>query len=49
MLADPKLVARFAEVGGLPMPMSIAQAGQFVADDVAKWAKVVAFANIKPE
>jgi len=49
VLADPKLVARFAEVGGLPMPMSIAQAGQFVADDVAKWAKVVAFANIKPE
>jgi tripartite-type tricarboxylate transporter receptor subunit TctC len=48
-LAEPKLAARFAELGGKPMPMSPEQMSQFVAEDVAKWAKVVQFANIKPE
>ena len=48
-LADPRLVARFAELGGKPMPMSTEDFAQFVAQDVAKWAKVVQFANIKAE
>lgn len=48
-LAEPKLAARFAELGGKPMPMSTEQMSRFVAEDVAKWAKVVQFANIKPE
>ncbi|HLH98577.1 MAG TPA: tripartite tricarboxylate transporter substrate binding protein [Xanthobacteraceae bacterium] len=48
-LAEPKLIARFAELGGKPMPMSSEQMAQFVAQDVAKWAKVVQFAKIKPE
>ena len=48
-LADQKLIARFAELGGQPMPMSSEEMSQFVARDVAKWAKVVQFANIKAE
>jgi tripartite-type tricarboxylate transporter receptor subunit TctC len=49
VLADPKLVARFVELGGKPMPMSAEEMSRFVAADVAKWAKVVQFANIKAE
>ena len=48
-LADPKLIARFDEVGGVVMPMTMAEFSQFVVDDVEKWGKVVQFANIKPE
>jgi hypothetical protein len=29
--------------------MAPAEAQKFVADDAAKWAKVIKFANIKPE
>jgi tripartite-type tricarboxylate transporter receptor subunit TctC len=48
-LADPRLIARFAELGGKPMPTSAEQMSRFVTEDVAKWAKVVQFANIKAE
>jgi tripartite-type tricarboxylate transporter receptor subunit TctC len=49
VLADPRLQARFAELGGAPMPMTPAQFGKLVADETAKWAKVVKLAGIKPE
>jgi tripartite-type tricarboxylate transporter receptor subunit TctC len=45
-LADPKVKARLAELGGVPMPMSPAEFGKLVADETEKWAKVVKFANI---
>jgi tripartite-type tricarboxylate transporter receptor subunit TctC len=45
-LADPKLVARFAELGAVPMPMTPEQFGKLVADETEKWRKVVEFANI---
>jgi tripartite-type tricarboxylate transporter receptor subunit TctC len=48
-LIDPKVTARFAEVGGLPMPMTPAELGKYVADDTEKWRKVVAFAGVKLE
>jgi tripartite-type tricarboxylate transporter receptor subunit TctC len=48
-LTDPKVTARFAEVGGLPMPMSPAELSKYVADDTEKWRKVVEFAGIKLE
>jgi tripartite-type tricarboxylate transporter receptor subunit TctC len=48
-VADPKLKARFAELGGVPMPMPPPEYRKFLADDTKKWAKVVKFANIKPE
>ena len=31
VLTDPKLIARLAELGGVPMPMTPVQFGQFVA------------------
>jgi tripartite-type tricarboxylate transporter receptor subunit TctC len=45
-LADPKVKAKLAELGGIPMPMSPAAFGKLVADETEKWAKVVKFANI---
>ena len=49
VLADPKVIARLAEFGGVPMPMTPGQFGQFVANETEKWATVVRFAGIKPE
>jgi tripartite-type tricarboxylate transporter receptor subunit TctC len=48
-LADPKVKAKLAELGGVPMPMSPAEFGKLVADETEKWAKVVKFANISVE
>jgi len=48
-LADPKLKTRLAELGGVPMPMTHADFGKFIADETEKWAKVIRTANIKPE
>jgi tripartite-type tricarboxylate transporter receptor subunit TctC len=48
-LADPKIVTRFAEAGGLPMPMSPDELGKFMAQDTEKWRKVAAFAGISAE
>jgi tripartite-type tricarboxylate transporter receptor subunit TctC len=45
-LADPKVKAKLAELGGIPMPMSPAEFGKLVADETEKWAKEVKFANI---
>jgi tripartite-type tricarboxylate transporter receptor subunit TctC len=45
-LKDPKLVARLAEVGGIPKPMTPAQFGKLVADETDKWRKVVEFAGV---
>ena len=40
-LADPKIKARLAELGGVPMPMSPAEFGKLIADDSEKWGKVI--------
>jgi tripartite-type tricarboxylate transporter receptor subunit TctC len=48
-LANPKMQAKLAELGGIPMPMSPAEFGKFLADDTAKWAKVVRAANLSVE
>jgi tripartite-type tricarboxylate transporter receptor subunit TctC len=45
-LADPKMVARFAELGAVPMPTTPAEFGRLIADETVKWRKVVEFANI---
>jgi tripartite-type tricarboxylate transporter receptor subunit TctC len=45
-LKDPKLVARLAETGGVPKPMTPAEFGKLVADETAKWRKVVEFAGV---
>jgi tripartite-type tricarboxylate transporter receptor subunit TctC len=48
-VADPKLTSRLAELGGMPIPMSIGEFGKLIADETEKWGKVIRTANIKPE
>jgi tripartite-type tricarboxylate transporter receptor subunit TctC len=48
-LADPKLQARLAELGGVPLGGSSADFAKLIAEETEKWAKVVKFAGIKPE
>ena len=48
-LADPKIKARLADLGGTVLSGSPADFGKFIADETEKWAKVIRAANIKPE
>jgi tripartite-type tricarboxylate transporter receptor subunit TctC len=48
-LADPKIKARLADLGGTMLPGSPADFGKLIAEETEKWAKVVKFAGIKPE
>jgi tripartite-type tricarboxylate transporter receptor subunit TctC len=48
-IADPGMKARFAAIGGEPLPGSPADFGRLIAEETAKWAKVVRAAGIKPE
>jgi tripartite-type tricarboxylate transporter receptor subunit TctC len=48
-LKDPKLVARLADLGGAPMPGTPADFGKVMADEVAKWTKVVEFSGATVE
>jgi tripartite-type tricarboxylate transporter receptor subunit TctC len=48
-LADPKMKARLADLGGVPMAMTPAEFGKLIADETKKWGKVIRAANIKPE
>jgi tripartite-type tricarboxylate transporter receptor subunit TctC len=48
-LAKPELKERFHQLGGEVMPMSPAAFGKLVADETAKWAKVVKSAGLKVE
>jgi tripartite-type tricarboxylate transporter receptor subunit TctC len=48
-LNDPKIKARLADLGGVPMPMMPAEFGKFIADETEKWGKVIRAANIKAE
>ena len=47
-LADPKMKARLADLGGIVFPGSPADFGKFIAEETEKWAKVIRAANIKP-
>jgi tripartite-type tricarboxylate transporter receptor subunit TctC len=49
VLADPKLKARFADLGSSTLAGSPADFGKLIADETEKWSKVVRFANIKPD
>jgi tripartite-type tricarboxylate transporter receptor subunit TctC len=47
-LADPKMQARFADLGGAPMPLAPAEFSKLIADETEKWAKVIRKGNLKP-
>jgi len=48
-LADPKLMARLADLGGTVLAGSPADFGKLIADETERWGKVIRAANIKPE
>ena len=48
-LADPKIKARLADLGGTALAGSPAEFGKLIADETEKWAKVIRAANIKPD
>jgi tripartite-type tricarboxylate transporter receptor subunit TctC len=48
-VSDATIQKRLTDLGATPMPpMSPAEFGKLMADDYAKWAKVIKSANIKP-
>jgi tripartite-type tricarboxylate transporter receptor subunit TctC len=48
-LADPKMKARLADLGGTALAGSPADFGNLIAEETEKWAKVVKFAGIRAE
>jgi tripartite-type tricarboxylate transporter receptor subunit TctC len=48
-LADPKLVARLADLGVEPMPMTPAQFQKFVVTEADKRTKVIRAAGVTPD
>jgi tripartite-type tricarboxylate transporter receptor subunit TctC len=48
-LAEPKLKARLADLGGMLLAGSPANFGKLIADETAKWGRVVNFAGIRPD
>jgi tripartite-type tricarboxylate transporter receptor subunit TctC len=48
-LADPKLKARLADLGSTALGGSSADFGKLIADETAKWAKVVKFAGLRAD
>ena len=48
-LADPKMKARLADLGGIAIAGSPADFGKLIADETEKWGKVVRAANIKAQ
>jgi tripartite-type tricarboxylate transporter receptor subunit TctC len=49
ILADPKMKARLADLGGTALPGSPADFGKLITDETEKWGKVVRAANIKAD
>jgi tripartite-type tricarboxylate transporter receptor subunit TctC len=48
-LADARIKARLIDLGGTVSGGAPAEFGRFMAEDVAKWAKVVRFSGVKAE
>ncbi len=45
-LAEPQVVAKFANVGSVPKTMTPVEFGKFVVEDTNKWRKIIRAANI---
>jgi len=48
-LADPRLTARLADLGGTPTVMGPAELGALIARDTERWAGVIKSSGVKPE
>ena len=48
-LAAPKMEARLADLGALPMPMTPVDFAKLISEETEKWGKVVQAANLKPD
>jgi tripartite-type tricarboxylate transporter receptor subunit TctC len=48
-IADPTMIARFADLGAIPFPISTADFDKFIAEQTEKWGRVIRAANIKIE
>jgi tripartite-type tricarboxylate transporter receptor subunit TctC len=48
-VADPKIKARLADLGGTVLAGSPADFGKLITDETEKSGKVIKFADIKPE
>jgi tripartite-type tricarboxylate transporter receptor subunit TctC len=48
-LADPKMKARLAALGGTVLPLSPADFRRFISDETEKWGNVIRVAGIKAE
>jgi tripartite-type tricarboxylate transporter receptor subunit TctC len=48
-LADPKLKARLADLGGTMLVGTPADFGKLIAEETEKWAKVVKFSGARPD
>jgi tripartite-type tricarboxylate transporter receptor subunit TctC len=49
-LGDATIQKRLTDIGAIPLqPSSPAEFAKFIADDVAKWAKVIKASGMKPE
>jgi len=49
MLADPKMKVRLADLGAEVLALSAADFGKLLAEETAKWGKVIGAANIRAE
>ncbi len=49
ILAEPKIKAEYSNLGNTPVSSTPEEFSELIADDTDKWAKVVKFADIKPE
>jgi tripartite-type tricarboxylate transporter receptor subunit TctC len=49
VLADPKMKAQLADLGGTVLAGSPADFGKLIADETEKWGKVIKFAGIKAD
>jgi len=48
-LANPKIKAQLADLGGTALTLSPTEFAKLIADDTEKWGKVIRAANIKPD
>jgi tripartite-type tricarboxylate transporter receptor subunit TctC len=48
-LADAQMIEHLTDLGSDPIPMTPDEFGKLIADETAKWAKVIRTSNIKPE